>query len=132
MGRLHWSRVALNSVHPRHPTRHPMPTDDPTPAGPVPARPRQRPTAGPAGLNDAQRAALTEAVALFNAGRYFECHEVLEDAWRAAAEPDRTILKGLIHAAVALYQYQRGNSHGARVKTASAYRYLAPALPEYE
>ena len=83
-------------------------------------------------LNGCQRAALEEATRLFNTGDYFTCHEVLEEAWREAEEPARTFLKGLIHAAVALYQYQRGNSHGARVKSASARRYLEPYLPSCE
>jgi predicted metal-dependent hydrolase len=83
-------------------------------------------------LTDRQRGALSHAIDLFNEGEYFECHEVLEEPWREAAEPDRTFLKGLIHAAVSLYQYQRGNSHGARVKAASCRRYLAPYLPARE
>jgi uncharacterized protein len=83
-------------------------------------------------LDAAQRAALKRGVELFNRQEYFECHEVLEDAWRGSAEPARTFLKGLIHAAVALYQYQRGNSHGARVKAGSCRRYLKPYLPACE
>ncbi len=61
-----------------------------------------------------------------NNGEYFAAHEVLEGAWRHAAEPEKTFLKGLIHASVALYQYGRGNGHGARVKYLSCVRYLAP------
>jgi len=80
-------------------------------------------------LDPTQQAALDEAVRLFNAGDYFECHEVLEKPWLAAGEPAKTFLKGLIHAAVALHHYRRGNSHGARVKAASARRYLEPYLP---
>jgi predicted metal-dependent hydrolase len=83
-------------------------------------------------LDEPQRAALLHAIELFNRRDYFEAHEALEGAWRPIQEPARTFLKGLIHAAVALYQYQRGNSHGARVKTASARRYLEPYLPAYE
>src|SRR5205823_11706593 len=80
-------------------------------------------------IDMAARAALDEAVELVNTGEYFEAHEVLEEPWRRAVEPARTFLKGLIHVAVSLYQYQRGNSHGARVKAASAARYLRPYLP---
>lgn len=78
-------------------------------------------------LPEAQvRTAVAEWAALFNAGRYFEAHEVLEHPWLHAREPEKTLLKGLIHAAVALYQYVRGNGHGARVKYASCTRYLTP------
>lgn len=61
---------------------------------------------------------------LFNREEYFEAHEVLEGCWMHAREPEKTVLKGLIQAAVALCHYQRGNGHGARVKSASALRYL--------
>lgn len=83
-------------------------------------------------LDEPQRDILNHAVELFNRREYFEVHETLEEAWRPSQEPARTFLKGLIHAAVALYQYQRGNSHGACVKTASARRYLEPYLPVCE
>lgn len=70
-------------------------------------------------------------VRLFNAGEYFEAHEVLEHPWLRAEEPEKTFLKGLIHAAVALYQYRRGNGHGARVKYASCLRYLSAFHPRH-
>ncbi|MGV3723777.1 MAG: DUF309 domain-containing protein [Actinomycetota bacterium] len=63
---------------------------------------------------------------LMNAGDFFAAHEALEHAWITSVEPEKTFLKGLIHAAVALHHYQRHNGHGARVKFASALRYLAP------
>lgn len=66
-----------------------------------------------------------------NAGEYFESHEVLEEVWRTAAEPDRTFLKGLIHISVVLRHHERGNQHGTRVKHESGVRYLTPYLPKY-
>lgn len=82
-------------------------------------------------MTEAARKAVEEWAALFNAGRYFEAHEVLEHPWLHAVEPDKTFLKGLIHAAVCLYQYRRGNGHGARVKYGSGRRYLEPYHPCY-
>lgn len=82
-------------------------------------------------LTDSERRAVQEAVALFNAGEYFEAHEVLEEPWRDAAEPAKTFLKGLIHAAVSLYHFERHNVHGGRVKAASCCRYLEPYLPTW-
>jgi uncharacterized protein len=70
-------------------------------------------------------AAVARWVLLFNQGEYFEAHEVLEHPWLRAGEPERTFLKGLIHAAVALHHYRRGNGHGARVKYGSCVRYLS-------
>lgn len=76
-------------------------------------------------------AAIAEGVRLFNAGDYFQAHEVLEESWRTAAEPMKTFLKGLIHAAVALYQYARSNEVGARSKYESTHFYLEPYLPAF-
>ncbi|GEM_PF-605000 len=56
---------------------------------------------------------LAEGVRLFNAGEYFECHEVLEDLWRAEEGPLKDLYQGLIKAAVALYHAERGNFVGA-------------------
>jgi len=49
----------------------------------------------------------------FNAGRYYQAHEVWEDLWRATAGPERTFYQGLIQAAVGLYHLGRGNATGA-------------------
>jgi predicted metal-dependent hydrolase len=46
------------------------------------------------------------------AGRYFEAHEELELAWRAAAPEERDFYQGLVHVAVAWYQAGRGNRVG--------------------
>jgi uncharacterized protein len=80
-------------------------------------------------MEDEIGTALREWVRLFNQGDYFQAHEVLEHPWLHASGPDKTFLKGLIHAAVALYQYRRGNGHGARVKYQSCARYLSPFVP---
>ena len=53
-------------------------------------------------------------IALFNSAQFFEAHEVLEDVWREAPEPERKFLQGLIQAAVALHHYSRGNRVGCR------------------
>ncbi len=57
--------------------------------------------------------ALLEGVRLFNERAFFECHEVLEDAWRAETGPLRDLYQGLIKAAVAFYHAERGNPNGA-------------------
>lgn len=75
------------------------------------------------------RQAVIEWAALLNRGEYFAAHEVLEAPWLRAKEPEKSFLKGLIHVAVALLHYRRGNGHGARVKYASAVRYLSGERP---
>src|SRR4051794_25988133 len=47
-------------------------------------------------------------LAHLRAGRYFEAHEELEVAWRAAAPEERDFFQGLVHVAVAWYQAGRG------------------------
>lgn len=76
-------------------------------------------------------AALRRWAELFNTDKYFAAHEVLEQPWRQASEPEKAFLKGLVHVSVALYQYRRGNGHGARVKYASGKRYLSAYAPCY-
>jgi len=49
---------------------------------------------------------------LWRGQKYFECHEVLESLWLVATGDARWRYQGLIHCAVALYQYQRQNWFG--------------------
>ena len=51
---------------------------------------------------------LERGLDLIRKGRYFEAHEELEIAWRAAAPEERDFYQGLVHAAVAWYQAGRG------------------------
>ena len=56
---------------------------------------------------------LAEAQELLDAGRPFHAHEVLEDAWKSAPEPDRQLWRGLAQLAVGLTHAARGNARGA-------------------
>lgn len=69
------------------------------------------------------------AAALFNAGLFFECHEYLEDFWRAAREPERTFLHGQVQAAAGCYHLEKGNLHGARTLIGKAIAKLRPYAP---
>lgn len=53
-------------------------------------------------------------VAHFNAREYFEAHEVWEELWLAAREPEKTFLQGLIQVAAAFHHHGRENAKGAR------------------
>ncbi|HVF10947.1 MAG TPA: DUF309 domain-containing protein [Abditibacteriaceae bacterium] len=50
---------------------------------------------------------------LWGEAKFFACHEVLEELWRATQGPQRLFYNGLIHCAVAIYQHRRGNAVGA-------------------
>ena len=65
------------------------------------------------------------------AGRYFEAHEELELAWRAAAPEERDFYQGLVHVAVAWYQAGRGRRIGAERQLAKALRRLEPYEPDH-
>ncbi len=67
-----------------------------------------------------------EGIKLFNGAKFFEAHEVLEDVWRDARNPDRKFLQSLIQVAVALHHHSRGNLVGARSLLARATRNLEP------
>jgi uncharacterized protein len=68
---------------------------------------------------------LEYGVELFNEGKFFDAHEVLEDVWRAAPEQQRKYFQGLIQVAVALHHHSRGNSIGCRSLLARAERNLS-------
>src|SRR3954468_2668851 len=63
------------------------------------------------------------------AGRYFEAHEELEQAWRAAPPEERDFYQGLVHVAVAWYQAGRGRTIGAERQLAKALRRLTAHQP---
>ncbi|HLW71297.1 MAG TPA: DUF309 domain-containing protein [Candidatus Binataceae bacterium] len=70
-------------------------------------------------------------VRLFNAGRFFECHEVWELIWKQAAGAEKTLLQALIQAAAALLHLERGNLRGAESTWAKArikFQSLPPEL----
>lgn len=65
------------------------------------------------------------------AGRFFEAHEELELAWRAAAPEERDFFQGLVHVAVAWYQAGRGKPVATARQLEKAARRLASFAPEH-
>ncbi len=68
----------------------------------------------PAPALEELRGALADAAALFDAGLYFEVHELLEPCWTAATGTAREALQGLIQIAVGYQHLANGNLAGAR------------------
>jgi len=68
---------------------------------------------------------------LIRAGRYFDAHEELELAWRAAETEERDFFQGLVHLAVAWYQAGRGKRIGCERQLAKAARRLDPYGPAH-
>ena len=58
---------------------------------------------------------------LYNAGRHWDAHEVLEDLWRTTADPRRRLFfQGIIQLAAAFVHAERGNMRGVRSLLAKA------------
>ncbi len=54
-----------------------------------------------------------DGIDLFNAGRFFECHEAWEEVWKRSDGDAKLFYQGIIQAAVAILHAQRGNLTGA-------------------
>jgi hypothetical protein len=63
-------------------------------------------------------------ILLFNAGDFFEAHEVWEDLWADSHGPERRFYQGLIQAAVGLCHFGNGNLGGAVKLYRSARDYM--------
>jgi predicted metal-dependent hydrolase len=74
---------------------------------------------------------LKTGIALIGEGRYFEAHEDLELAWRAAAPEERDFYQGLVHFTVAWYQAGRGRPVATARQLEKAARRLAAFAPEH-
>ncbi len=77
-------------------------------------------------------AALRRGIELFNAREFYECHEVLEDAWMAETGPRKLFLQSIIHLAVGYYHLACGNRIGGMRQLRRAARKMQPYLPAYE
>jgi hypothetical protein len=78
---------------------------------------------------------LKKAVGEFNSWRFYDCHETLEDVWRASgAKGDPTgatnFYQGLIKAAAGFHHVLRGNRKGAVNLLSDSLRLLEPYAPE--
>lgn len=76
-------------------------------------------------------ARLGRGVDLFNRGRYFASHELLEVAWQAERGEPRLFPQALIHMAAGMYHWERGNRLGAGRQFEKGLRKLARFPPDY-
>jgi hypothetical protein len=72
------------------------------------------------------RATLADAQRLIDEGLFFHAHEVLEDAWKSSAPPERALWRGLAQFAVGLTHAARGNPVGAAALLRRAADTIAP------
>jgi uncharacterized protein len=57
---------------------------------------------------------LDRGIAHFNAGEFFEAHEVWEALWLRATVEEKPFLQGIIQIAAAFHHLKRGNLPGAK------------------
>lgn len=61
----------------------------------------------------------------FNAGRYFDAHEIWEEIWLRSSGETKLFYQMLIQAAVGLHHYERGNARGARGMNTNVFEKLS-------
>jgi hypothetical protein len=71
-------------------------------------------------FNEIHLRTLSEGIRLFNAQKYWECHEELEDHWREEPGPIRNVYWAVIQVAAAMIHYRESNLIGARGLIAKA------------
>jgi predicted metal-dependent hydrolase len=63
-------------------------------------------------LDSAVVRGIEKGVAEFNAGKFFECHDTLEEIWQGIRGPARDFFQGLIQISVGFYHLRNGNLRG--------------------
>jgi len=81
-------------------------------------------------LSDAEkREALAKGIREFNSWRFYDCHETLEDVWRAEDSSLADFFQGIIKVAAACHHLLRGEHKGAVNLLGDALTLLAPYRP---
>jgi predicted metal-dependent hydrolase len=73
----------------------------------------------------------SQAIAEFNRGDFFKCHETLEALWLKEGYPVRLFYQGLLKIAVGFLHLQRRNRRGSLAKLREGLETLEPFAPEY-
>ena len=74
---------------------------------------------------------LSKARGLFNAERYWECHEVLEGLWRREHGEQKRVLQGIILVCAAYVHHQKGEEEVALGVLGRGEKLLASPLQRY-
>lgn len=70
-----------------------------------------------------------EAIAKFNAGEYYEQHDLLEALWMETESPVRQLYQAILQIGIAYYQIEQENRRGAIKMLSRALRWI-DYLPE--
>ena len=71
-----------------------------------------------------------EGVSLFNAGAYYEAHEVIEYEWHAEPAPVRRLYQGILQVGIGIHHARNGNRVGALRKLSDGLDNLSPFPPD--
>jgi uncharacterized protein len=63
--------------------------------------------------NDPPPPGLLQGIEMYNSGEFYECHEVLEDIWRAEEDDVRFLYQGILQVGVAFHHLGNDNWRGA-------------------
>jgi len=74
---------------------------------------------------------IEKGVQEFNSGKFFECHDTLEEIWRGIRGPARDFFRGLIQVSVGFYHLRNANLLGAPSQLEKALKNLAPYGDRY-
>jgi hypothetical protein len=74
---------------------------------------------------------LQTAANQFNVGKFWECHETLEDVWKDTPYPFRLFYHGIIKTSVGFHHLSKHNRNGARVKLRDGVTLLKIFQPEW-
>jgi predicted metal-dependent hydrolase len=72
---------------------------------------------------------LFRGIEQFNRGEYFECHETLEDLWKAEPGPVREFYQGILQIGVALHHVRADHYQPAITLLERGSNYLRPFAP---
>lgn len=72
-----------------------------------------------------------KGIVLFNAGKFWQSHEVWEEIWKRHPENSRIFFQGLIQVAAGLHQLNRNIYHGVEKHFRNALWKLKPFQPHF-
>jgi len=73
-----------------------------------------------------------DAIAQFNDGDYYTCHDTLEAIWNDSWQSDRAFYQGILQIAVGLYHLKNHNWYGAAILLGEGTSRLTTYLPEHQ
>ncbi len=81
--------------------------------------------------DEREKEALRIYFELYDQGKFYECHDVLEELWLEMGARRRSFYQGMLQCAVARHHAGNGNLHGAKILYHDGTAKLEPYRPEF-